>query len=100
MRRRARGHGYGTCRGSSRGPSTISQLPIARGDAESGARLAGAAASLRARVGATTRQAFEHECLHHDLAQARVALRDEFDVRYDEGRVLDANAAVALALTR
>jgi len=77
----------------------LAGLAIARGDAESGAQLAGAAAALRARVGATTRQAFEHECLHHDLAQARVALRDEFDVRYDEGRVLDANAAVALALT-
>jgi hypothetical protein len=78
----------------------LAGLSIARGDAESGARLAGAAASLRARVGATTRQAFEHECLHRDLAQARVALRDQFESRYREGRALDPDAAVALALAQ
>ena len=75
-------------------------LSLARGDAESCALLAGAAAALRVRVGATTRQAFEDQCLQRDLVHARAALRDDFELRYAEGCALDADEAVAFALTR
>ena len=78
----------------------LAGLSLARGDAESCARLAGAAAALRAREGATTRQAFEDQCLEHDLVNARAVLREDFERRYAEGRGLDADAAVAFALTR
>jgi hypothetical protein len=78
----------------------LAGLALARGDAESCALLAGAAESLRVRVGATTRQAFEDQCLHRDLANARAVLQDDFDLRFREGVALDADEAVALALTR
>ncbi len=78
----------------------LAGLSLARGDAESCALLAGAAAALRVRVGATTRQAFEDQCLQRDLVHARAALRDDFELRYAEGCALDADAAVAFALTR
>jgi hypothetical protein len=78
----------------------LAGLSIARGDAEAGARLAGAAESLRARVGAPVRQAFEEECFHRDLEAARHALREEFEPHYREGSALDPDAAVAFALAR
>jgi hypothetical protein len=78
----------------------LAGLSLARGDAEACARLAGAAAALRVRVGATTRQAFEDQCLRRDLVGARAVLRDRFDNRYQEGAALDAEAAAALALAR
>jgi hypothetical protein len=78
----------------------LAGLSLARGDAQSCALLAGAAAALRGRVGATTRQAFEDQCLQRDLAHARAALRDDFDRYYVEGLALDADEAVAFALAR
>jgi hypothetical protein len=78
----------------------LAGLALARGDAESCALLAGAAESLRVRLGATTRQAFEDQCLQRDLVNARAVLHDEFELRYRQGAALDADEAVALVLSR